>query len=356
MAEPLRYILIGAGGVGAIWARNALPRLMQMEKALPVAVADPSDERLKFAQDYLQLSPQNCFLDPMEAMENRRADFAIITMPTPQHEKLIEAAVDHDMHILCEAPVADTIQATLKIYRRTKNAKKKMAVASSYRLDQDKQTLEHFLREPDFGKLNYLVMRFTQNMRQHGSWGLHRHLMSDPLLMEAAIHHFDIIRGLTDCKEARSIYTQSWSSPWAQYRGDTAAMVTIEMTNGMRCLYEGSVVNSASLNDLGEEYIRAECSSATLELDRRSLKLIKGGAHDAPQSEPLPMLEQDKWAQAWVGELFCDWLRGGEDPPGSISDYVYTAAMVFAAIESATKQMPIDVQSFLKQHVTATRQ
>ena len=356
MPEPLRYILIGAGGVGAIWARNALPRLMQMEKAVPVAVADASDERLKFAQDYLKLSEQNLFLDPMEAMENRRADFAIITTPTPQHEKLIEAAVVHDMHILCEAPVADTIQATLKTYRRTKNAKKKMAVASSYRLDQDKQTLEHFLREPDFGKLNYLVMRFTQNMRQHGSWGAHRHLMSDPLLMEAAIHHFDVIRGLTDCKEAKSIYTQSWSSAWAQYRGDTAALVTIEMTNGVRCLYEGSVVNSASLNDLGEEYIRAECSSATLEMDRRSLKMIKGGAHDAPQYEPLPMLEQESWAQGWVGELFCDWLRGGNEPPGSISDYVYTAAMVFAAIESANKQMPIDVQSFLKQHVTATRQ
>jgi predicted dehydrogenase len=356
MADPLRYILVGAGGVGAIWARNALPRLMQMQKAVPAAVADPSDERLQFAREYLQLTPQNCFLDPMEAMENRRADFAIIAAPTPQREKLIDAALTHDMHILCEAPITDTIQSMLKIYRRSKNSKKKFAIASSYRLDQDKQTLEHFLREPDFGKLNYLVMRFTQNMRQHGSWGAHRHLMSDPLLMEAAIHHFDIIRGLTDCKEAKSIYTQSWSSPWAQYRGDTAALVTIEMSNGMKALYEGSVVNSASLNDLGEEYIRAECSSATLELDRRSLKLIKGGAHDAPTSESLPMLEQEAWAQAWVGELFCDWLRGGPDPPGSISDYVYSAAMVFAAIESATKQMPIDVQSFLKQHVTATRQ
>src|SRR4051812_32224105 len=356
MADPLRYILIGAGGAGAIWARNALPRLMQIEKAIPVAVVDSSDERLKFAQEYLHVTPQNCFTDPLEALENRRADFAIIAAPTPQHEKLIEAAVVHDLHILCEAPVSDTIQSTLKAYRRTKNAKKKMAIASSYRLDQDKQTLEHFLREPDFGKLNYLVMRFTQNLRQHGSWGVYRHQMNDPLLMEAAIHHFDIIRGLTDCKEAASIHTHSWSSPWAQYGGDTTALITIEMANGAKCFYEGSLVNSASLNDLGEEYIRAECSSATLELDRRSLRLIKGGAHEAPESEPLPMLEQEKWAQAWVGELFCDWLRGGPDPPGTISDYVYTAAMVFAAIESATKQMPIDVQSFLKQHVTATRQ
>src|SRR3954470_7088574 len=145
MAEPLRYILIGAGGVGAIWARNALPRLMEMQKAIPVAVADPSDERLEFAREYLKLTPQNCFLDPMEAMENRRADFALIASPMPQHEQLIEAAVTYDMHILREAPPPDTIQSTLKIYRRTKNAKKKMAIASSYRLDQDKQTLEHFL-------------------------------------------------------------------------------------------------------------------------------------------------------------------------------------------------------------------
>jgi predicted dehydrogenase len=355
MSDPLRYILIGTGGVGASWCRNALPRLMASGKAVPAAAVDASEERLKFAQEYLKITPQHCFSDPMEALENRRADFVIITSPLPQHEKLIDAALTHDMHILVEAPVADTIQSTLRIYRASKNAKKKMAVVSSYRLDQDKQTMEHFLREPDFGKLNYLVMRFTQNLRQHASWGVHRHQMNDPLLLEAAIHHFDMIRGLSDAKEASTISAVTWSSPWAQYRGDTAALVTIEMANGVRCMYEGSLVNFASLNDIGEEYIRAECSGATLELDRRSLKMITGGAHTEPTSQSLPLLEQEAWGQGWVAELFCDWLRGGPDPPGAISDYVYTAAMVFAAIESATKQMPVDVQNFLKQHVTATR-
>ncbi len=42
MAEPLRYILIGAGGVGAIWARNALPRLMEMQKAMSTLQANGS--------------------------------------------------------------------------------------------------------------------------------------------------------------------------------------------------------------------------------------------------------------------------------------------------------------------------
>src|SRR5258705_864192 len=124
MPDPLRYILIGAG---AVWCRNALPRLMASQKAMPVAAADSSEERLKFAQEYLQLTPQQCFTDPIEMLENRRADFAIITSPLPQHEKLIEAAITHDMHILCESPLADTIQATLRIYRRAENVQKKTA-------------------------------------------------------------------------------------------------------------------------------------------------------------------------------------------------------------------------------------
>src|SRR5256885_16701692 len=89
MPDPLRYILFGAGGVGAIWARNALPRLMEMQKAIPAAVVDSSDERLQFARDYLQVTEQNCFTDPMEAMENRRADFAIIAAPTRSEERRV---------------------------------------------------------------------------------------------------------------------------------------------------------------------------------------------------------------------------------------------------------------------------
>src|SRR5688572_23186111 len=154
MADPLRYILIGTGGAGATWCRNALPRLMANGKAIPAAAVDSSEERLKFAQEYLKVTPQHCFTDPMEALENRRAHFVIITSPLPQHEKLIDAALTHDMHILCEPPVTDTIQSTLRIYRASKSAKKKMAVAAAHRLDQDKQTFEHFLREPTFGKLN----------------------------------------------------------------------------------------------------------------------------------------------------------------------------------------------------------
>src|SRR5947207_15748366 len=142
MPDPLRYLLFGAGGVGAIWARNALPRLMEMQKAIPAAVVDSSDERLQFAQDYLHVTPQNCFTDAMEAMENRRADFAIIAAPTPQREKLIDAALDHDMHILCEAPIADTIQSTLKIYRRSKNSKKKFEVSRRLQLRLDMQSMD----------------------------------------------------------------------------------------------------------------------------------------------------------------------------------------------------------------------
>src|SRR5258706_12682198 len=145
MPDPLRYILIGTGGAGATWCRSALPRLMAMQKAVPVAAADPSEDRLGFAREYFQLTPQQCFTDPMEVLENRRADFAIITTPLPQHEKLIEAAITHDMHILCEAPLADSIQATLRIYRRSKKGTKKQAGGGRNMAGQKKDEAGHSL-------------------------------------------------------------------------------------------------------------------------------------------------------------------------------------------------------------------
>ena len=44
------------------------------------------------------------------------------------------------------------------------------------------------------GRINAIGMRFQGDMRQHMAWSsLFRHRMQDPLLIEGAIHHLDII-------------------------------------------------------------------------------------------------------------------------------------------------------------------
>ena len=127
------------------------------------------------------------------------------------------------------------------------------------------------------------------------------------------------------------------------------------MTNGVKCLYEGAKANASTLNGWGNDYLRAECRDGTLELDRRWLRVLRGGAWERPLAEDLPLRQQPAWTNAWLAELFVDWLGGGPTPPNCLDDNIQCCALLFAAIASAHTRKPVDVQAFLKKHLAATR-
>jgi predicted dehydrogenase len=350
---PLRYIQVGTGGFGAYWCRSFLPRLTELGKAVPVAAVDTSPDALKNAQKHLGVPLERCYTDLPRALDENPADFLTIVVPPAYHESVVDAALLHDLPILSEKPIADTMEGCCRIYRKVKAAGKKMAVTMSHRFDQDKQSLEAAIKSGDYGPLNYIVHRFTHNCRRIGRWGKFRHEMADPLLVEGSVHHFDILRALSNA-DAETVYTQSWNPPWGEYAGDSTAFVTIQMTNGVRCLYEGAKANATTMNGWGNDYLRAECEHGTLELDRRKLRVLRDGTGGALAAEDLPLLEQPVWINAWLTEMFCDWLRGGPMPPNHLGDNIQCAALLFAAVESAHTGQPVEVQAFLQKHLQAT--
>src|SRR5947207_2892244 len=82
---------------------------------------------------------------------------------------------------LSEKPIADTMAACVRIYKKVQAAGRKMAVTMSHRFDQDKQSLERAIKSGEYGRLNYVVGRFTHNCRAYGSWSKFRHEIPDPL-------------------------------------------------------------------------------------------------------------------------------------------------------------------------------
>jgi len=348
--QPLKYIIVGTGGWGSYWCAEVLPRLARLGKAEAAAAVDLSPEALVAARGKLGLPPEKCYTDAARAFAETRADFAIIVVPPAHHEAIVELALAHDMHILSEKPIADSMAACARIYRKVKAAGRKMAVTMSHRFDRDKQSLEAAIHSGRYGPLHYIVGRFTMNCRKFGSWGEFRHRIPDALLVEGTVHQFDILRSLARA-DARTVYAVTWNPPWGEFAGDSSALITLMMTNGVKCFWEGAKANASSLNRWGHDYFRAECAEGTLELDNRWLRVLRGQPWERPLAEDLPLLAGDAWMNPFLAERFCDWLAGGDPPPTHLDDNIQCAALLFAAIESAHSGKPVDVQEFLARHV-----
>ena len=224
----------------------------------------------------------------------------------------------------------------------------------SHRFDQDKQTLEHEIKSGRHGRLSSLIGRNSWNCRRFASWGKFRHQIADPLLVEGTVHHFDIVRALSGAN-AQTVYAVTWNPPWGEYAGDSNGLITMTMTNGVRVFYEGNKTSATTLNGWGQDYFRAECELATLELDNRRLRVASdlGGERVTTEKQ---LATQEAWTNAWLAEMFVNCLRGGDPPPNALDDNIQCCALLFAAIESAHTGQVIDVQDFLQTNMEAVRQ
>ena len=344
---PYKVIHVGTGGFGASWCSRFLPPNVADGHIQVVAAVDKNPDVLVNAQTHLGISPDRCYTDLREALQQNRADFATVVVPPASHEEVIDIALEHDLHILSEKPIADTMEASIRILKKVRAAGKKMGVTMSHRYDQDKTTFREVLKSGCLGPVDYVVTRFTCALRKYGSWGApFRHEMADALLIEGAIHHLDILRSLaqSDCDR---IYARTWNAAWGEYKGDSDGLVIMEMANGVKCFYEGAKTNAAGLNCWGQEYFRAECEHGTLVLDRRQIQILR----QDQEPEPVALLEQAKWTNAWLIEQFCRWLDGSQPMETCVEDNIQASALVFSAIESSRTGQPVAVQDFLQRHL-----
>jgi predicted dehydrogenase len=144
-------------------------------------------------------APERCYADIRRAFEERPADFCtVVVVPPADHEQVVDLALEYGLDVLSEKPIADSLEASVRIAEKVARAGRKMGVTMSHRFDQDKTTLREELRSGRHGRIGYVVLRLTCNCRAFGQWGPFRHEIPNPLLVDAAVHHLDILADLVD--------------------------------------------------------------------------------------------------------------------------------------------------------------
>lgn len=352
-ARPWKMIQVGTGGFGSAWCKVFLPPSIKEGLVEVVAAVDTDPGALKNAQEFLGLRSDQCYTDIRKAFDKKRADFCTIVVPPAFHEDVVNLAVGHDMHILSEKPIADTLAASIRIANKVKLAGKKMGVTMSHRFDQDKATLHHELQSGRYGALDYIVCHHTCELRKFPTWGKFRYKIPDVQMVEDGVHYLDILTSLAGGK-CDAIYAQTWNPPWSESAGDPQALVMMRFENGTRAFLEAAATNAVGLYPWEQEYWRAECEKATLVLNHRKLECFlydpsrRGTRKREGEGKKIPLLNRPKWGHTWLLEKFVQWLNGGKSMETNVEDNLRSVALFTAAVESSRTGQPVNVQDFLR--------
>lgn len=347
-----KVIHVGIGGFGRRWCREFLANNIADGTVDVVAIVDVDGQALAQGQALLGLPDSACYTDIERAFSENPVDFCTVVVPPQFHEQVIDVAIAHGVDVLCEKPIADTMAGSVRVARKIRDAGRKMAVTMSHRFDQDKTTLRQIIRSGNLGAVNLVSCRYYADMRGHLGWGaLFRHTMKDPLLIEGAVHHLDIVADFAGAR-CDTLFASTWKPGWAEYAGDTDGVVTMVFENGVRGIYEGSSSSATGLNDWSKEYIRIECENGTAILNSREIEIfsrqpIKRQRYREGQGQKIPLLEQPKWINSWLIEKFCKWLDGGPEMETIVERNVQASALIFASIESARSGQAIKVQDYV---------
>jgi predicted dehydrogenase len=237
VTDLVRVALVGAGRAGLVHGRNLAAGV---QGARLVAVADPDPEALRRAAAELRCEPT--LADPLAAATDDGIDAVVVASPTFTHAAVVEAALQAGKHVLCEKPLASTLEEALRIQAAAEGSSGALVMGFMRRFDAGFARAAERIRAGDIG--DPVFVRSTGR-----GPGLPPEWANDPrrsagLIAEVNSHDLDTVRWLSG-REFQTVYAVGRAAKRpdlaARYPGfvDLVA-VTCELSDGGLAQVDGA--------------------------------------------------------------------------------------------------------------------
>ena len=147
--KPLKTLLVGVGGYGALYADYLLSG--EFEKELCIAgVVDPY---AKTSRNYKRLKDIAPIYDHMkDFFAEHSADLTIIATPIQFHYEQCMAALEGGSHVLCEKPIVPTLEALDRLQKAASDKGKLLTVGFQWCHSTVMQALKKRILTGEFGR------------------------------------------------------------------------------------------------------------------------------------------------------------------------------------------------------------
>ncbi|MBO0813473.1 MAG: Gfo/Idh/MocA family oxidoreductase [Microlunatus sp.] len=263
---------------------------------------------------------------------------AVVNVTIPQaHAEVSIAALLAGLPVLCEKPAANSTAAALSMAAAAEVSGRLMMISQSRRYYGQVVALRELITT--IGGPGLVECSFFKAPH----FGGFRDQMAYPLLIDMAIHQFDLARHLIGT-EPVTIFCESFNPAWSWYAGDAAASVSTTFAGGTRFAFTGSWCSPGAETSWNGSW-RISGPGGTALWD---------GDHDptgeTADGQPIPVTSPDQPREI-NGSLaeFIAALRGGPVPDGEVHTNLLSLLMVEAAVRSAETGQRVELAGLLQE-------
>jgi predicted dehydrogenase len=330
------------GGWGQDWRQNVLSQGADVDV---VASVDADADMLALACQRLDLPKDRCFDSLQAALDAADADAVLITASLPAHVPVALAALAAGKHVLLEKPFAPSLAEARQVVAAAEERGRILMLSQNYRFFPAPRVVAGLVREGTLGAVGAVSIDFRRYANDAPREGHRHYMLVHPLLMDMAIHHFDLLRMVLG-QEPREVDCRAYNPPWSNFRDPAAAAATITFGDGLIVSYRGSWVSPGPVTPWAGEW-RIECELGEItwtsreSRDTLAERVAVRKLGKAARRVKLPELAAIGRAGALAA--FARAIESGERPESSGRDNLGSVAFMHAMIESAASGLPVPV-------------
>ena len=187
MAKKLRVGIIGAGNIATSAHLPAYQELTDIVEV--VAIADIVPERAQAAAEKYGIP--HYFASVEELMANVDVDYIDICTWTAAHAPVCIAAAKAGKNILCEKPLAATLEQGLAMEKAVKEAGVQFMLAVVTRYGAEQQKVRELYAEGVFGEIYAAKTLYVRRRGTPGGWFTDKELAGGGPVLDIGVHAID---------------------------------------------------------------------------------------------------------------------------------------------------------------------
>jgi len=340
--KPLRGAFLGFGFIAEKGHAPDYQRRQERGEVDIVAIADVSRPRREAA--HAAFPRANIYADPHELLadQSREIDFVDITVPPYAHAELARAALSRGFHVLCEKPLATTIEEAHGMARHALAARRVLFPCHNYRYAPVISEIRSILASGIIGPPRLVTLNTFRTMHARGvegwrpDWRREKRYAGGGIAMDHGSHTFYLAFE----------WMRSYPTAVTAKLGNLGAYDTEDNFNCTLTFPSGIAVAQLTWTaGVRKVLYTLHGERGTIIADDDAVVVHRTGQggqpSDAADTRHAPSAWMDASHKEWFGALFddfCSAIRDDQYVSPSTMDAIECVATIHAAYESAARR------------------